>query len=381
MPMNEWEMHPPPPSTTLAPDQPTEEIRFISFFRSPGFRRQTMLCLGLITACLITWSLWAEDRWHEQIIMNQSFEATHNSKENIFALNHKPKFSDMIQVMTMDSSLLPNSQRQKHGNRKRRLLLVGDVHGCRNELIALLDKISFSPQYDHLVLTGDMISKGPDSPGVVDFARSVNASCVRGNHEDRVLLARQNLHSNRLSTPSLDEIPSSSNDDDLEGETFSRRGRRDRKLAKQLTQEQIDWLKACPVILRVGDIEGMGHVVVVHAGLVPGVDFENQDPFDVMNMRTIELKTHAPSPSRQGTHWADYWNHYQSRLPREERSVVVYGHDSRRGLTLKKYSKGIDTGCVRRGKLSALVIKGPGRATQRVHSVKCHHPRHKPRSR
>jgi hypothetical protein len=52
-------------------------------------------------------------------------------------------------------------------------------------------------------------------------------------------------------------------------------------------------------------IEGLGEVVVVHGGLVPGVDLENQDPSAVMNMRTLDRDTRVPSPSASGTHWAE----------------------------------------------------------------------------
>jgi hypothetical protein len=55
-----------------------------------------------------------------------------------------------------------------------------------------------------------------------------------------------------------------------------------------------------------------------------------------------------------------------------ERSTVVYGHDSRRGVVVKKFSKGLDGGCVRGGKLTALVIEGGKKtALQNYVSVKC----------
>lgn len=50
------------------------------------------------------------------------------------------------------------------------------------------------------------------------------------------------------------------------------------------------------------------------------------------------------------------WNKYQALLPTAQRSTVIYGHDSRRGLQLHAYTKGLDTGCVNGGKLTALVI-------------------------
>lgn len=60
------------------------------------------------------------------------------------------------------------------------------------------------------------------------------------------------------------------------------------------------------MILRVGRVKGWNagsEVVVVHAGLVPGVGLDRQDPFQVMNMRTIDLDTRVPSEMRNGEPW------------------------------------------------------------------------------
>lgn len=67
------------------------------------------------------------------------------------------------------------------------------------------------------------------------------------------------------------------------------------------------------------------------------------------------------------------WNRYQTHLPKKNRSTVVYGHDSRRGLQLTPYTKGLDTGCVRGGRLTALVI-GNDKSEERgpmTYSVEC----------
>lgn len=52
------------------------------------------------------------------------------------------------------------------------------------------------------------------------------------------------------------------------------------------------------------------------------------------------------------------WNKYQKTLPEGSRTTVIYGHDSKRGLQMEKYTMGIDTGCVRGGRLTAVVIGG-----------------------
>lgn len=169
-------------------------------------------------------------------------------------------------------------------------------------MISLLDEVRFHPRNDHLIFAGDMISKGPHSPGVVDFAHDLGASCVRGNHEDRVLLAYRDIHSQQLALQGPDEDPQWTGDD-MGEESFSHGDYRDRALARQLNVRQVDWLRKCPVILKVGEIRGMGEVVVVHAGLVPGVELEKQDPVAVMNMRTVDLDTLVPSERRDGIPW------------------------------------------------------------------------------
>jgi len=122
-------------------------------------------------------------------------------------VSRRPYFKDVIQVKTLEKELLPGKRKQ--GEHARRLVIVGDVHGCKLErksasnstcytetdcvVVALLDKVDFKPWHDHLILVGDMIAKGPSSQGVIDLARSLRASCVRGNHEDQLLIANARL--------------------------------------------------------------------------------------------------------------------------------------------------------------------------------------------
>ncbi len=69
-------------------------------------------------------------------------------------------------------------------------LVIGDIHGCWDELQALLDKVG--PGKDDLILAvGDVVDRGPDSPRVLDFFRDhENAETLRGNHEQRHVRAR-----------------------------------------------------------------------------------------------------------------------------------------------------------------------------------------------
>jgi hypothetical protein len=47
-----------------------------------------------------------------------------------------------------------------------RLVVVGDVHGCLDELQQLLQEVEFKEGSDNLVLVGDLVNKGPKSAEV-----------------------------------------------------------------------------------------------------------------------------------------------------------------------------------------------------------------------
>ena len=66
-------------------------------------------------------------------------------------------------------------------------VIVGDIHGCFDELSALLDEIGPSTD-DSIISLGDMVDRGPKSPEVVSFfANNENRKSLRGNHEAKHL--------------------------------------------------------------------------------------------------------------------------------------------------------------------------------------------------
>lgn len=313
----------------------------------------------LLVITYLAWKSYIGPQWERN---REELRKMERTPKSAFGSNVRPGFTDMIQLKTMDSRLLPGP-----GNENGRLIFVGDVHGCREELEALLKKADFNQDNDHLILTGDIINKGPDSRGVVALAQSLSASCVRGNHEDKVLLSIAEMRAHHAPLPGPEEDPQVMVDM-MDEESFSHGDYEVRKLAKQFSDEQIKYLQQCPVILKVGAVEGFGELIAVHAGLVPGVPLERQDPFQCMNMRTIDLDTRLPKADRDGTPWEKFWNHQQAKLSASERATVIYGHDSKRGKNIRQYSKGLDSGCVNGGKLTALVIEA-GKSS--LVSVKC----------
>lgn len=381
---NDWKTNPKYSSNLSSPERDDNSLIYLccSILKGPRFRRYVLIYVLLFTIVVSSWKGLIQPRWHEhQQLVSALNEGLRLNRGGWFGTNARPHFANMIQLKTLDKELLPGAKVSKRSGKSPRLVFVGDVHGCKDELVKLLEKVSFDPHSDHLILTGDIIAKGPQSRGVIDLARKMGASCVRGNHEDRVLLVHSDLNSN-IFTKKAEGKSRSSSEDSVDEEGLSRGIYSDRALARKLSPDQVEWLESCPVILRVGDIKGVGEVVVVHAGLVPGVELEKQDPSSVMNMRTIDLETHVPSKQRDGMPWSKLWNKHQHLLAPKKKSAdsenkkdsvkhttVIYGHDAKRGLQIKKYSKGLDTGCITGGRLTALVMSEGGE--QKLYSVKC----------
>ncbi|MFI6507606.1 polynucleotide kinase-phosphatase [Streptosporangium sp. NPDC050855] len=81
--------------------------------------------------------------------------------------------------------------------------IVGDVHGCRSELETLLRALGWEiepggtgavhPEGRTAVFVGDLVDRGPDSPGVLRLVMGMVAAgtalCVSGNHEQKLARA------------------------------------------------------------------------------------------------------------------------------------------------------------------------------------------------
>lgn len=63
-------------------------------------------------------------------------------------------------------------------------IILTDPHGCYKTLLALVAKL---PPGIPLTFAGDLIDRGPDSKGVIDFVKSGGHDCVVGNHEIMML--------------------------------------------------------------------------------------------------------------------------------------------------------------------------------------------------
>src|SRR4051812_33332219 len=78
---------------------------------------------------------------------------------------------------------------------RARTVIVGDVHGCLDELLALVQPyMGPADGAAQVVLVGDLVAKGPDSAGVIQWARESGARAVLGNHDAHVLRLAPGAH-------------------------------------------------------------------------------------------------------------------------------------------------------------------------------------------
>jgi serine/threonine protein phosphatase 1 len=73
-----------------------------------------------------------------------------------------------------------------------KIFAIGDIHGCNNKLVALLDRMPMNKETDILVFLGDYINRGPDSRKVLETLLRIKATCnqvvfLKGNHEQALL--------------------------------------------------------------------------------------------------------------------------------------------------------------------------------------------------
>ncbi|OJH36012.1 metallophosphoesterase [Cystobacter ferrugineus] len=200
-----------------------------------------------------------------------------------------------------------------------RTLFIGDVHGCAEELDALLEECGHRPG-DRVVLVGDLVAKGPDSAGVVRRARERGMLAVRGNHDEHVLRWHKG------------EMPKHKK---LKPEH--------KQVLDTLTDADWAYLESLPLHLSFPEL----NVRVVHGGLVPGVPLEKQEPELMLNLRSITSEGEPSKKLEAGVPWASLW-----RGP----ELIIFGHDALRGVQRHPHAIGLDSGCVYGRRLTAYVL-------------------------
>jgi serine/threonine protein phosphatase 1 len=203
-----------------------------------------------------------------------------------------------------------------------RTVIVGDIHGCYDELIELLAKADLRPE-DLLISVGDVVDRGPAPAEVVRFLRDrPNSVVVMGNHERKhvrgIFSYAQEITRLQLGTGYA---------------------------------EAVEWMRTLPYYYE------NEHVRVVHAALLPGVALADQ-PEDILCGTTSGER--ALAARLPDGHWHE---HYTDAKP------VAFGHHvaGRDPLLRDGVVFGLDTGACHGWNLTALSL--PDRT---IHSVEAH---------
>lgn len=218
--------------------------------------------------------------------------------------------------------------------------IVGDVHGCFDELMALVHELGYAVERDapgdgfsvqhpagrRLVFVGDLVDRGPNSPDVIRFVRAAVRSgaafCVAGNHDAKLAkaLSGRAVKVSHGLEQSLEQLQATSQDFRREAAEF---------LDSLISHYVLDG----------------GRLVVAHAGLTEDLHGRSSGRVRTFAMygdttgETDEFGLPVRYP------WAE---HYRGK------AMVVYGHTPVLQAEWLNNTLCIDTGCVFGGKLTAL---------------------------
>jgi serine/threonine protein phosphatase 1 len=172
--------------------------------------------------------------------------------------------------------------------------VVGDVHGCLDELRTLWGRIG--PTADEMVVfVGDLVRKGPASADVVEFVSSrPNAVSVRGNNETKIL-------DNQVDTTPFEPVMAD--------------------------------IASLPLVVSWDDS------LAVHGGIDTRRSLSDQQPHDILETRAI-----PPENGYDGPFWFEQY---------DGPGRVFFGHTVLAEPFVSEGAVGLDTGCVYGGELTA----------------------------
>jgi serine/threonine protein phosphatase 1 len=231
-----------------------------------------------------------------------------------------------------------------------RHIFVGDVHGMLTELNSLLMTLDLQVD-DHIIFVGDLLDKGPDSPGVVrrvmTLAKTHNVVLVTGNHEDTHSRYRAHTQTN-LQTAS----------------TMALRKPELPQITARLSQDDINFLNQAVLFHRIPT----HNLLVVHGGIPKNI---SRFPNTQREVSTWSSKERKRFKLILRTRYVDATTGYFLGLGDEKPKDpfwaevydgrfghVIFGHQPfLNGVRFFEHTTGIDTGAVFGGTLTALIYE------------------------
>jgi len=251
---------------------------------------------------------------------------------------------------------------------------IGDIQGCFSAVQQLLREIEFDPAQDRVWLVGDLVNRGPDSLGVLRWAKGLGeaAVVVLGNHDLHLLAVAYG---------------------------FVKQGKKD-TIAQILEApdraELLDWLRHQRLFYREDGY------ALVHAGLLPqwsikkaaklaaevegelhgkrylkffehmygnephawGNDLRGMDRLRMITNAMTRLRFCTPAGEMEFSHKGPPqvappghlpWYDVADRASRD--TTVIFGHWSALGLTVRPDVLALDTGCLWGGCLTAVRLE------------------------
>jgi len=201
-----------------------------------------------------------------------------------------------------------------------RVFVIGDIHGCLNELAVLLDYLNAVvgvTKKDSLIFLGDYIDRGPESKRVIDLLIQIKSHFpktyfLKGNHEDMFtdFLGLEGGAKGKiyLDNGGIETIRSYGVTDLNQVES----------ILELVPKDHVSFLQNLSLAIRVGD------VLCVHAGLNPHREFDHQVEGEMLWIRDEFILNPHPFGL-----------------------VVIFGHTPREDIYWDlPYKVGIDTGLV-----------------------------------
>ena len=232
-------------------------------------------------------------------------------------------------------------------------LIIGDVHGCIDELLELMQQLAPSAN-DHIIFIGDLIDRGPDSIGVlrqvVQWSKHFHVQLVLGNHEEKFLRYLHHINDSsgfEKEMKGIDKFPD---------------------LLSGLNDDELLFLQHAHYSLHLPDL----NVLLVHAGVMPrlaiplpasyrynmDLSAHQKKTLGLLNktryLNSVGEFTVLKQESPEDLFWAEMydgqWGH------------IYFGHQPFFQPEPKRFlhATGIDTGCVFGGWLSAVEISNDG---------------------
>lgn len=220
--------------------------------------------------------------------------------------------------------------------KNRRTILIGDVHGCYDELQLLLKQVKWDREKDVLLFAGDLIDRGPKIAEVLDFVgNEPNTYTIMSNHENKFL---RHLRGNKVSTWGL-----------------------------RHTLEQCDvswnnnlrmWMESLPYAIKFAN-----NSYLVHGGIVPTRTVEQQGREALIYARTFNPATGSFTDVA-----AKPWYSF----PHTQR--IYFGHAVHDKAFVSLTDTALDGGCVHGGVLRAVIVEeGKEDVVEEVKSLKQYH--------